>query len=164
VNTTAHRVFVAESVVTSTAVWRLIWPIDSMIVHVRHLPILAATGAAEGLTTAWSEAIFLAPPLSTYTVIDAGVIPDKLSTAFGAATHNFSLTLVYKGTDGTGTTAVSATKQFSSAATVGDAVSFGVIAAPSVTAGQVLAVEKTITGNGLVCQGCTLYVILNKTS
>jgi hypothetical protein len=133
---------------------------ETVVVHSRHIPVLAATGAAEELTTVWKEPIFYAPPGTTFVVVDVGVIPDALSTAFGAATHNFSLALVNKGTSGSGTTAVSATKQFASAATVMDAVTFGAIAAPNVAAGEVLAVEKTITGNGLVCQGCTFYLVM----
>jgi hypothetical protein len=148
---------------TGAVVYRTLYP-ETVIVHARHLPVLAATGAAEALTTVWKEPVFFAPPSSSYVVTDAGVIPDALSTAFGAATDNFSLTLVNKGTDGAGTTAVSATKQFSSAATVMDAVSFGAISSPNVTAGQVLAVEKTITGNGLVCQGCTFYIVMTRIS
>lgn len=144
-------------------VYRTLYP-ETVIVMARHTPNLAATGAAEGLTTAWKEAVFFAPPGSSYVVTDAGVIPDALSTAFGAATNYFSLGLVNKGTNGAGTTAVSAVKAFSAAATVMDAVSFGAIAAPNVAAGEVLAVEKTITANGLICQGCTFYIVMTRLS
>jgi len=148
---------------TGAAVYRTLYP-EPVVVHIRHLPILAATGAAEALTTVWKEVIFVAPPGSSYVVTDIKVVPDALSTAFGQATHNFSLTLVNKGTDGAGTTAVSATKQFSSAASVLVPVSFGEISSANVTAGQILTVEKTITGNGLICQGCTFHLVMTRLS
>lgn len=144
------------------AVLRTLYP-EHVVILSRHLPINPTTGAAEAASGTWKEAVFVAPPNSSYVVQDAGVIPDY-GTTFGQASNYFSLTLMNKGTDGTGTTAVSATKAFSAAATVMDAVSFGAIAAPNVAANEVLAVEKTVTSAGMICQACLFYVILKRIS
>jgi hypothetical protein len=147
---------------TGAVVLRTLYP-EYMIVLRKHIPILSTTGGAETASTTWKEPVFYAPPGSSFQVIDAGVIPDY-GTVFGQVTSYFSLGLVNKGTDGTGTTAVSAVKAFSTAATVLQAMSFGAIVAPNVAAGEVLAVEKTITSSGMICQGCTFYVVLKRIS
>lgn len=147
---------------TGATVYRTLYP-EHVVILSRHLPINPTTGAAEAASGTWKEAVFVAPPSSSYVVQDAGVIPDY-GTTFGQATNYFSLGLVNKGTDGTGTTAVSAVKAFSTAATVMDAVSFGAISSPNVTADQVLAVEKTVTSSGMICQACMFYVVLKRIS
>ena len=144
------------------AVLRTLYP-ENMIVLSRHIPILPTTGGAEIAATTWKKAVFCAPPGSSFQVIDAGVIPDY-GVTFGQTTNYFSLGLVNKGTDGTGTTAVSAVKAFSTAANVMQTVSFGAISAPTVAPGEVLAVEKTVTSSGMICQGCTFYVVLKRVS
>lgn len=139
---------------------------EQIIIFSRHLPINPFTGVAELTTDVWEEPIFLAPTLpqnSSYAVVDAGVIPDyKASSIFGQAINTFSLGVINKGTSGSGVTAVSAVKTFDSAATVCDAVSFGIISSPNVAAGEVLTIAKVKVGNGMICPACTFYLVLNK--
>ena len=144
--------------VVGVATLRTLYP-EKVIVFGRHVPIKAADGAAEGLTTLFEEALFKVPPAGSYTVTDVGVIPDKLSTAFGAATNYFTLTL--KNMTGAATIA---TKAFSAAATVQVATSLGSINNADIVAGDILVMVKSITSNGLVVQGCTYYLELTRKS
>jgi hypothetical protein len=140
------------------AVLRTLYP-EKVVILSRHLPILSASGGAEIAATVWEEAIFQAPPGTSWVVTDVGVIPDKLSTAFGGATNFFTLGLK----DLTGPKTI-ASKAFSVAATVQTKVSFGTLTSPTIAANDILVIEKSITSAGLICQGCTFYLELTRIS
>jgi hypothetical protein len=128
----------------------------------RHLPINPITGAAEAANATWKKIILEAPPGSAITITDVGVIPDD-GVAFGQATNYFTLSLVNKGSNGSGTTQI-ASKAFSSAATNLIKTSLGTISYATPAAGDLLAMEKTVTSNGMICEGCSFYIEYTRAS
>jgi len=77
-------------------------------------------------------------------VIEAGIVPDS---SFGQGSDYATLAVVNKGADGSGTTEL-CSKAFDSSVNAYDFVSFGTISNGDISQGEVLALKKSVTGNG----------------
>jgi hypothetical protein len=108
--------------------------------------------------TTFTETIFECPIGASYTIIEAGFVPDA---AFGQSTNYATLTLYNLGGVGSGTTQI-AQKACSSALTVKAKNSLGTISNPTVSANEVLAITKTVTSNGQVVPSGMFYLVLHR--
>ena len=95
---------------------------------------------------------------TAFTVISVGFIPDA---GFGQASNYSNISVVNKGTNGSGTTAVAA-KAFSTVVTAYTNNDFGTVTAPNVTAGQVLTVKITKTGTGQVTPAGSIVIVAQR--